>query len=180
MPSIKKVRVFDPYKISRDGFINFAKENYPDLDVIYTDSVKSAVKDADIVTTTTPSREPIVEAGYISEGTHINAIGADAKGKQELDSKLLKMANVVIDNWEQSSHSGEINNSVSNGYITQKNIHADIGEIVTGKKIGRDNPNQISIFDSTGLALQDIFPAYAIFQKLMSKKDELKRFNYMA
>ncbi len=101
-------------------------------------SVNEATKDADVVVTTTPARSPIVMNQDIREGVHINAIGADAPGKEELDPMILKRAKIVIDNWEQSSHGGEINVPFSKGIIARKDIHGDIGEIVTGKKKGRE------------------------------------------
>ena len=94
------------------------------------------------------------------------AIGADAPGKQELDPEILAHARVVIDNWEQASHSGEINVSVSNGTLTQDQLYGDIGEIITGQKPGRESADQVTVFDSTGLAVQDIVVAKAIYDKI--------------
>jgi len=71
----------------------------------------------------------------VKKGAHINAIGADAKGKEEIDPKILKKARLVVDSWDQASHSGEINVPVRDGLISQKDIYANIGSIVTGKKI---------------------------------------------
>ena len=134
-------------------------------------SVQDAVRDADIVITTTPVRTPIVKAEYIRKGTHINAIGADAPSKQELDPEILKQARTVVDNWEQASHGGEINIALSKGIISREDIYGDIGEIVTGKKPGRESSDHITVFDSTELAIQDISAAGEIYRKLMSDKD---------
>ncbi len=103
-------------------------------------------------------------------GTHLNAIGADAQGKEELDPAILKKGKIVIDDWEQASHSGEINVPVSKGIIKRKNIYSSLGEIVSGKKSGRRNNQEITIFDSTGLAIQDLFTAYLVYQKAKNKK----------
>jgi len=140
------------------------------LKVEYAASVEEAVRNADIVVTTTPVRSPIVKADFIRPGTHINAIGADARGKQELDPAILKRARIVIDNWRQASHSGEINVALSKGIISKDDIYADIGQIVTGKKPARDSDEQITIFDSTGLAIQDISAAARIYRKLTSDR----------
>lgn len=118
----------------------------------------------DIVTTTTPSRQPIVKREWIKSGTHINAIGADASGKEELDPEILKSAKIVIDDWDQASHSGEINVPVKQGIITQENIYAGLGDIVAGKKPGRTSADEITIFDSTGLGLQDLYTAAAVLK----------------
>lgn len=132
-------------------------------------TISQCVKESDIVVTTTPARKPIVRPEWIRPGTHINAVGADAKGKEELEPVLLKRAKIVIDDWQQASHSGEINVAVSRGIIGRKDVHATLGEILTGKKKGRVSKDEITIFDSTGLAIQDIAVASLVY-KLACKK----------
>lgn len=127
-------------------------------------TVEEAVK-ADIVVTTTPSRQPVVKSEWILPGTHINAIGADAQGKEELDPELLKRAKIVVDSIEQASHSGEINVPLSQGLIKIENIAATLGEVVAGMKQVRTSDDDITIFDSTGLAIQDIATAGVVFEK---------------
>ena len=166
-PTITKVNVYDINETNMKDFVNHAKAKY-DLEVRCVGSVKEAVENADIITTTTPVRNPIVKSEYIKPGTHINAIGADAAGKEELDVEILKRARIIIDNFEQASHSGEINVALSKGIINKKDIYADIGQIVTGKKTGRESVEQITVFDSTGLAIQDISVAGKIYEKLVS------------
>lgn len=168
-PKISKINAYDVDKKSGENFAQHVKAEYS-VDIELAASVEDAVAAADIITTTTPVRNPIVKAQYVREGTHINAIGADAPGKQELEIELLKRARVVIDNWEQSSHAGEINVAVSKKIISREDIYADIGEIVTGKKVTRDTSEMITIFDSTGLAIQDIYSACMIYRKLISNE----------
>ena len=124
----------------------------------------------DILVTTTPSRSPIIKKEWILPGVHINAIGADAEGKEELDPEILKKGKVVIDDWAQASHSGEINVPLKKSIISKKNIYACLGEIVAKKKIGRENDKEITIFDSTGLAIQDLYTAEFVCKKAKSKK----------
>ncbi|MHC4635603.1 MAG: ornithine cyclodeaminase family protein, partial [Planctomycetota bacterium] len=107
-PELARIIAYDINEANMKNFARDTKNRYG-LDVEWAGSVEDAVKNADIVTTTTPVRRPIVKAEYVRPGTHINAIGADALGKQELDTKILKQARIVIDNWEQASHGGEIN-----------------------------------------------------------------------
>jgi alanine dehydrogenase len=111
--------------------------------------------DADIVVTTTPSRKPIVMHEWIHEGTHINAIGADAPGKEELDPLILKKAKVFVDDRPQAIHSGEINVPITKGLFHAHDIAGTLGEVVVGVK-GRRKPDEITVFDSTGLAIQDL------------------------
>ncbi|MDY6958385.1 MAG: alanine dehydrogenase [Halobacteriota archaeon] len=117
----------------------------------------------DIVSTVTPVREPIVKREWILPGTHINAIGADAAGKQELDSKIIVDAKVVVDDIRQASHGGEINIPISRGIIKTEDIYATLGEIVTGRKKGRES-DEITVFDSTGLAIQDMATAKVVYE----------------
>ncbi len=124
----------------------------------------------EILVTTTPARGPVVKSEWILSGTHINAIGADAAGKEELDPEILKKAKVVIDNWEQASHSGEINVPLTKGIISKNNIFAELGEVVIGKKSGRENDKEITIFDSTGLAIQDLYTANLVYNSAKGKK----------
>ncbi|PSP86857.1 ornithine cyclodeaminase family protein [Halobacteriales archaeon QS_4_66_20] len=116
----------------------------------------------EIVSTTTPSREPILEAGWIPGGTHVNAMGADAAGKQELDPALLERAAVVIDDWEQCAHSGEINVPVAREGFTREDVAAEIGDVVAGETDGL-RP-RTTVFDSTGLAIQDIATARRLYE----------------
>lgn len=124
----------------------------------------------DIVCTTTPVREYIVKWEWIKEGAHINAIGADAPGKQELDPRILSNAKVVVDDIAQATHSGEINVAIKRGLFAESDIYATLGEIVTGAKKGRTG-NEITVFDSTGLAIQDISTARMLYEK--AKREDI-------
>jgi alanine dehydrogenase len=120
--------------------------------------------DADIVTTTTPSRSPLVKSEWIHEGTHINAIGADAPGKEELDPALLGRSQVFVDDMAQATHSGEVNVPITGGLFSAAGIAGTLGEVVIGKK-RRESPDRITIFDSTGLAIQDLAIASLAMKK---------------
>jgi alanine dehydrogenase len=138
-----------------------------------------AVRGQDIVVTTTPSTAPVVFRDWVSPGTHINAIGADAAGKQELDPAILTVAKVVVDDWAQASHSGEINVPLALGEITPERIYGSLGEVVAGKKPGRASPEEITVFDSTGLIIQDLALGLAVYKRakergLGEEKDFLK------
>ncbi|MFA4859515.1 ornithine cyclodeaminase family protein [Methanoregula sp.] len=114
---------------------------------------------AEVIVTTTPSRSPIVKSEWVHEGTHINAIGADAPGKEELDPALLRRARVFVDDYSQAVHSGEINVPIQKDLYRKDEIAGTLGEVVIGKK-KRDRPDEITIFDSTGLAIQDLAIAH--------------------
>lgn len=132
--------------------------------------IPDCTRPADIVVTTTPTRQPLVKSAWIKEGTHINAIGADAPGKEELEPTLLKRAKIIVDDWGQARHSGEINVALAKGLISKKDIYSALGEVVCGRKPGRANPKEITIFDSTGLAIQDVAMADLVYKKAIQRK----------
>ncbi|MFC1549056.1 alanine dehydrogenase [Candidatus Omnitrophota bacterium] len=167
--NIKEVRVWGKKKGEAAKFKKLMGKKNP-FKITIADTVKSCVNDSDIIVTTTPSRKPLVKIEWVKKGAHINAIGADAKGKQELDPRILKKAKIVIDAWEQASHSGEINVPLKKRQITKKDIYADIGAIVCGSKKGRTNKQEITVFDSTGLAIQDIAVAHLLYKKARKNK----------
>lgn len=165
-----EVRIYSRSKDRREAFAREASKLYSQIaNVRPVQTVKEAVKDADIIITTTPSREPLVKDEWISEGTHFNCIGADAPGKQELDPMILKRAKIVVDDWEQASHSGEINVPLSKGIISKDDIYGEIGEIIAGVKPGRTSNSEITIFSSTGLAIQDAVTAKMVYEKAVAK-----------
>ncbi len=132
--------------------------------------VADCVSQADIIATTTPSRRPIVKFEWVKKGAHINAIGADAKGKEELDPKILKNAKIIVDDKRQASHSGEINVPLAKGLLKEKDIYSELGQIIIGKKKSRISNSEITVFDSTGLAIQDMAVADLVYKKAVKNK----------
>jgi ornithine cyclodeaminase/alanine dehydrogenase len=122
----------------------------------------------DIICTSTPSRAPVLFRSYVGISTHINAMGADAPGKQELDPRLLQEATVVLDDLAQATESGEVNVPLHSGSYRREQIYGTLGEIVAGKKPGRRG-TEITIFDSTGLAIQDLALARVVFDEARSR-----------
>lgn len=116
---------------------------------------------ADVVSTLTPSRHPFVKRAWLRPGCHVNAVGADAPGKQELETKVVLGARVFVDDWEQASHSGEINVPFSQGRL--KTVAGTLSDILCGRVAGRTGPDEITVFDSTGLAIQDIAAARLVY-----------------
>ncbi|WP_114576786.1 ornithine cyclodeaminase family protein [Saliphagus sp. LR7] len=119
----------------------------------------------DVLSTVTPVEEPIVPADAVGERTHVNAIGADAAGKHELADELLRNARIVIDDYEQCTHSGEINVPWSEGILTDDDLHAEIGDVVVGTAPGRTAETGVTVFDSTGLAIQDVATARVVYER---------------
>jgi alanine dehydrogenase len=127
-------------------------------------SIQEAVA-SDIVCTLTPSRSPVVRKEWIIPGTHINAVGADAPGKQELDPSILKEAIVVVDDMKQASGSGEINVPIQKGVYSTSEVYGTLAEVIVGRKKGRTDSRAITVFDSTGIAVEDIAVAKLLFEE---------------
>jgi alanine dehydrogenase len=119
----------------------------------------------DVLSTVTPSTEPLVSRTDLGAHTHVNAMGADAAAKQELDADILGEAKLVIDDHDQTTHSGEISIPYSEGLIDDSDIHGAVGEIVVGERSGRTSEDGITVFDSTGLAIQDVATAHVIYER---------------
>ena len=119
---------------------------------------------ADVVCTMTPSRAPIVRDAWVSGDTHINAMGADAPGKQELDPEILRKARVFLDDTEQATESGEVNVSLRQGQLRREAIAGTLGRVVAGLLSGRQGGG-VTVFDSTGLAAQDLAVARAVYRQ---------------
>ena len=114
-----------------------------------------------MLSTVTPVEEPIVHS--VGDHTHVNAIGADAAGKHEIADEVLLDATIVIDDYEQCTHSGEINVPWSEG-VLDGDIHAELGEIVAGGKSGHTSETGVTVFDSTGLAIQDVAASHVVYE----------------
>lgn len=176
IPRVKEIRAFDIRAEATRSFLNFIEEcGIKGLSLNVAGSAEEAVRDADIIVTTTPSRKPIVMNEWISEGVHFNCIGADAPGKQELDPMILKRASkIVVDDVEQAIHGGEINVPLSKGIIGRGRIYGELGEIVAGLKEGRENDHEITIFSSTGLAIQDAAVANIAYENAIKEGAGIK------
>jgi len=117
----------------------------------------------DIVSTTTPVRDPVV--GTVGDHTHVNAMGADAEGKHEIADDVLANAKLVIDDYEQCTHSGEINVPWHEGVLEDTDLHGELGDIVAGTLDGRTDEDGVTVFDSTGLAIQDVAAAHVVYER---------------
>jgi ornithine cyclodeaminase/alanine dehydrogenase len=126
--------------------------------------------DADVVCTMTPSRTPVVCDENVRPGAHINALGADAPGKQELEATILCRGRVFLDDDEQARESGEVNVPLHDGRLSPDAIVGTLGEVVAGSLPGRTSDTDITIFDSTGLAVQDLAVAVLVYARACSQR----------
>jgi alanine dehydrogenase len=169
--NIERVKIWSRTEKTKSNFLKFMKSlYYKEPELIPVKRIADAVQDSHIIVTTTPSTKPLILENWISKGTHINCIGADAPGKQELDPKILMKSKIIVDDWDQGCHSGEINVPLIKGIIKKTDVWGDICEIVAGLKPGRTSQNEITIFTSTGLAIQDAATANIAYQKAIKEK----------
>ena len=150
-----EVRVWSRSQDTLDQFVKQQRPKYENFEIRPSTDLEAVVRGADVVVTVTPARGPIVKGEWIAPGTHIAAVGADKKGDQELEGILLKRARIFVDDIRQCRTDGEINVPLSEGLIAESDIAGEIGEVVTGRKAGRTSDEEITLFDSTGIALQD-------------------------
>jgi ornithine cyclodeaminase len=129
-------------------------------------SVREAVEGADIVITVTASREPLVEAAWLSPGTHITAVGSDGPDKQELHADVLKRADLVVaDSRAQCLRLGEIHHAVASGTIPESKIACELGDITAGRHPGRRSDTEITLCDLTGVGVQDVAAAAVVLSR---------------
>lgn len=195
MGNIKRVLVYDPIsKANADAFVSGVKDrlekeiftkykdinNYEALikkiDIEYksVDSLELSAKQADIIVTVTPSRSPLLKKDWVKEGTHINCIGADMEDKQEIDENIFIDAKIVVDDINQATSIGETEIPIKKEVITDGDIHCEIGDIIIGNKKSRTSDDEITIFDTTGLALQDLIVAKHLLD--LAKRDGLPKY----
>jgi alanine dehydrogenase len=159
------------FAVSRDQMkaLEFARQMSQQLGlhVETTQDLQSALQSSDVCVTCTPSRKPIVFARDIRKGTFLAAVGADSPEKQELEPELVQRSKVVVDLLEQCAHVGELHHALEKG-MQIDGVHAELGEIILGRKPGRVSKEEIIIFDSTGTALQDVASAAAVFEKALA------------
>ncbi len=151
-----EVRVWSRSPQTLDAFVKSQQPAYDDrFEIRASTDLEGVVRGADVVVTVTPARGPIVRSSWVSEGTHIAALGADKEGDQELDARILTKARVFVDDIRQCRMDGEINVPLREGTISESDVAGEIGQVVAGKLEGRTSDAEITVFDSTGFALQD-------------------------
>jgi ornithine cyclodeaminase len=124
--------------------------------VVAATTIEEVCRSADVLITTTPSREPLVRAEWLRPGLHITAVGSDSPGKQELDAQCLGRADLVVsDRTSQCAAFGELRHALDAGLLTRDRIHGELGELVADRKAGRTAEDQITIADLTGVGFQD-------------------------
>ena len=125
---------------------------------------------ADVVATVTPGREVLFPAGSLRAGQHVCLMGADGPGKAEIAVEELLRARVVVDEWEQASHNGDVSRAVETAALGRDDV-SELGRVLLGEEPGRRGSDEITVFDSTGLAVQDLAVAAAVYERWRGDPD---------
>lgn len=129
-------------------------------------SAEAAVRGADLVCTTTSARDPILHGEWISAGAHINAVGACLPRTRELDTPAIKRSRLFVDRRESAlNEAGEYLIPLTEGAITEAHLLGEIGDVLTGRIVGRQNPSDVTLFKSLGIAVEDLAAAHWAYQR---------------
>src|SRR3712207_2862748 len=148
------VRIWSRSQETLDEFVRNQQPKYERFEIRASTDLEAVVRGADVVVTVTPARGPIVESDWITEGTHIAALGADKEGDQELDPEVLARARIFVDDIRQCRTDGEINIPLREDVISEEDVVGEIGQVITGKLEGGASDRTIPAFDSPGSALK--------------------------
>jgi alanine dehydrogenase len=160
--TIRKVFAFDIDGKRAEDFAREVKDSLA-IDTLAVDDLRTASRESDIVVTCTSSNTPLLFDGDLSPGTFVAAVGADSETKQELDAALLSTVALVTDVTAQCATIGDLHHAIVAGTMSLDRVHAELGEIVAGRKRGRSSADEVIVFDSTGMALQDVAAAAAVY-----------------
>jgi alanine dehydrogenase len=161
---IEKVFAYDVDASTLNEFISEMSRAY-NIAISPVDDLRSALKQSDIVITCTPAKKYFIQDGDIKPGTFIAAVGSDNEDKQEIDPVLLSKYKVVADSVDQCATIGELHHAINSGLMKIENVYAELGEVIAGLKEGRENDEEIIIFDSTGTALQDVAASAIVYER---------------
>ncbi|TMI90139.1 MAG: ornithine cyclodeaminase family protein [Bacteroidetes bacterium] len=164
--NIKKINLWSRNEKNAKHLVNELSDEY-NLPIHINKNVEQAVEHADIICTVTASKEPVVMGDWIATGTHINAVGSSTASSRELDTTAIVRSKLFTDRYESLfNEGGDFLIPKKEGAVTDEHVKAEIGEVLSGTKKGRENNEEITVFKSLGIAAEDIFSAYHIYQKI--------------
>lgn len=159
---IKRIFVFDINKQNRDQFVEKMKLRL-DIEVVGTDEEDAAVIQSDILITATTSSKPVIKSKKLKPGTFISAVGGSTQQKQEIPEHILKASTIIVDGYSAAmSDAGDIIIPMRKGVITRDDIKGELGEVITGK-VKRKSKDEVILFKSVGLAIQDMIVASHLY-----------------
>ena len=168
--NIKQINLWSRNENNAKHLVNELSAEY-NIPIHIKKNVQQAVEHADIICTVTASKEPVVMGDWIAAGTHINAVGSSTASSRELDTTAIVRSKLFTDRYESLfNEAGDFLIPKKEGAITDEHVKAEIGEVLSGTKKGRENDEEITVFKSLGIAAEDIFSAYHIYEKINANK----------
>jgi ornithine cyclodeaminase len=167
--NIQRVRAWSRSEANRNKFAIRAKEHFG-LDIELTDTAEAAVRGADIICTVTSAREPVLAGDWLSPGTHLNVVGASTANAREVDTAAMAKSRLFVDRRESTlNEAGDFLIPKHEGVIGDDHIVAELGELLLGQAAGRDSAEEITLFKSLGLAVEDLASAQLIYQQAVEQ-----------
>jgi ornithine cyclodeaminase/alanine dehydrogenase-like protein (mu-crystallin family) len=164
---LRRAYAFDTDETALHAFVEEFRSQST-IEIVPARDLAGAVGKSDVCVTCTPSRAPLLFRGDVGPGTFVAAVGADNADKQELDPLLMAAGTVVVDVLDQCATIGDLHHGLEAGALTREDVHGDLGSVITGRKPGRQSPTEITIFDSTGTALEDVAAAAVVYEKAVA------------
>jgi alanine dehydrogenase len=165
--SLSRVTLLDRNRSRAERLAEWATEKLA-LPVIVLRGPDAGLPDSDIIVTCTTATQPVLMADMVRPGTFVAAVGADSPSKHEIDAALLGASKVVVDSIEQCAAMGELHHALEAGIMREEDVHAELGHVVGRLRAGRESPTEIIVFDSTGLALQDVAAAALVYERAIA------------
>ncbi|MGH9884354.1 MAG: hypothetical protein ACREBE_02425 [bacterium] len=167
--ALERVAAYDMDRAASDRFVGWARNDLK-LAARTASSASDAARDADVVVTCTSSTQVVLEDADVGSGVFVAAVGADHEHKWEIDPRLLARSRVVVDNLNQCATIGDLHHAIEHGTMTREAIHSDLGSVVAAKRPGRESDDEVTLFDSTGIALEDAVTAALVLRRAVDQK----------
>jgi ornithine cyclodeaminase/alanine dehydrogenase-like protein (mu-crystallin family) len=161
---LDRVRLFDLDPARAEALVRRAEERHS-LRAEATLDLPGAIRASDVCVTCTTARRAFVEGKDVGPGSFIAAVGADSQGKQEIEPELVASSTLVVDVLQQCAEIGELQHALAAGLLTREQVHAELGDVIVGRRPGRTRADEITMFDSTGTALQDVAAAIVVYEQ---------------
>jgi len=164
---IERLNAFDLNRKAADRFAAESRERFKIVTEVAADAGRAAIG-CEIVVTSTPSRQPFLKPGDVAAGTLVAAVGADNEHKNEISADFLKQAVVIVDDLDQCARMGDLHHALAQGVIKPSHVRCTLDQLVAGLAPGRLSDDEIIVFDSTGVAIEDVAAAAVVYERAES------------
>ena len=166
MPKLRLVRLYDPDADAVRAALEVAARSGLAAEAV--NDLAAGCRASDVCVTCTPSRQPLLDAGDVAPGALVAGVGADNEEKHELAPALLARATVIADVVAQCERMGDLHHAIAAGAMRREDVRAELGEVIAGQKPGRTSDDEVVVFDSTGMALQDVAAAVVVYERALA------------